>query len=590
MYGPSNGFRPAGASLPKPRSERLTARASGPAPFISDSIVVPEARDRLFEVFQRFQMPEEVKGTLEGSIGGDLRLQTALFDAMLDTWPRLAKNIGEVKRAVRKAPWKVTPWARRGEKPTPAAESLAKDVENLTWGMRPDPKTGLKGFEGTVEEISVGYWYGHAVSEIHWERQPGVIAPKGTMNVPSRFYGYPVLADGLDRLMLDPSGGKQGFMNLVDFPEHRFLIGVNGIHRGHPTTAAPLRALVGYWIACIFGLRWFMEFSQRYGQPIRWANYADGDTKAKAEILKMMELIGSGGYGVFPGTTDLKLIESSKSGTSLPQYELLKLADEQCDIFILGQTLTSSQGDKGSQALGNVHMVVRQDVVEGVCDFVGEIMTHQFSPAIVALNHGHRTDVPGIWAVFEKPKDEKAMAERDNALGITDGKVPVERQWFYERHSIPIPAEGAPLFKKMPDPEPQVDPKTGLPIPPKAEEESSEAKHEGEPDPKKTKAVQAAEASPKPAATLDKLTTAVLEGLTGVQAQWLAPVRPFFDELLAAVKDETATEEDFQEVLRKAHRELPELFDLLDTQALQEAMENALGPAMLAGSVSRYEK
>lgn len=630
----ANGFQPIG-KLPVRRDQITASAGSTPAPFISDSIVVPEARDRLFEALERFQRPDEVKGTLDGSISGDLRLQTALFDAMLDTWPRLAKNIGEVKRAVRKAPWKFVPWSRRGEKPTPESEALAKDVEDAAWSMRPDPKTGLKGFEGTAEELSVGYWYGHGVSEIHWERQAGRIAPKGTMNVPSRFYGYPFSTEGIDRLMLDPSGGKQGFMNLVDFPENRFLIGVNGIHRGHPTTAAPLRALVGYWIACIYGLRWFMEFAQRFGQPIRWANYETGDTKAKSEILKMMELIGSGGYGVFPGSTELKLVESSKGAASLPSYELLKLADEQCDIFILGQSLTSSQGDKGSQALGKVHMEVRQDVVEGVCDFVGEILTHQLSPAIVALNHGKRSDTPGIWAVFEKPRDLKAEAERIavilNDVGLADSESGISEAYVYESLAVPIPSAGEKRFTPAPKPEPvQLGP-DGLPLPLRAKKPQVPEKNEMEEEPgQKPKKIEASAAdylrnalamlennapinaregdleqaeverrdaedirrvlANEEPTTLEKLSGAVLEGLTGTQAEWLAPVRPWFDKLLAAVADETATEEDFEETLRKAHRELPELFGVLDTQALQEAMENAIGSAMLAGGVSRYEK
>lgn len=597
MHGPFNGFRPAGASLPKPRSERVTAGVapSTSAPFISDSIVVPEARDRVFEILERFQMPDQVRTTLDGSISGDLRLQLALFDAMVDTWPRLSKNLGEVQRAVRKAPWKVVPWAPRGEKATPAAEKLAKLVENSMWSMRPDPKTGLSGFEGTVESLGLAYYYGHGISEIHWERKAGAITPKGTMNVPARYFGYPFHTEGLDRLMFDPTGGKQGFMNLVDFPENRFLIGVNKAHRGHPTTAAPLRALTGYWLSCIFGLKWFMEYAQRFGQPIRWANYEAGDTKAKNEILKMMELIGSGGYGVFPDKTKLELVESSKSGSSLPQYELLKLADEQCDIFVLGQNLTSASGDKGARSLGEVHMEVRQQVIEGVCDFVGEILTHQLSPSIVALNFTGRTDTPGIWAAFEKPKDEKAMAERDNALGITSGDVPVGREWFYGRHSIPIPAEGEPLFKEKPDPVPTIDPKTGLPLPPDAKQDEEDPpiapQKKDDPKAKEKMKVEAADAGiASPATTLEKLSGAVLEGLTGTRAEWLAPVRPFFDKLLADVADESATDEDFEEVLRKAQREIPELFGVLDTEALREAMEKAIGSAMLAGSVSRYEK
>jgi hypothetical protein len=90
--------------------------------------------------------------------------------------------------------------------------------------------------------------------------------------------------------------------------------------------------------------------------------------------------------------------------------------------------------------------------------------------------------------------------------------------------------------------------------------------------------------------TVDQLSSAVLEGLTGVTSQWLSPVRPVFERLAALAMSKHLTDEDFIAALQKAQREMPELFDLLDTEALQTAFENALGSAALAGSVSRQNQ
>ena len=49
------------------------------------------------------------------------------------------------------------------------------------------------------------------------------------------------------------------------------------------------------------------------------------------------------------------------------------------------------------------------------------------------------------------------------------------------------------------------------------------------------------------------------------------------------------TDEDLAEALLKAQKELPELFDRLNTEALEESLGRAIGTAMLAGSVKRYE-
>lgn len=697
-----NTFAPVGAALPA-RRDAVLIEARDASPPVSgfsggyEPIVAAKAQDRLLELIEREQLPGDVRQTLAGALMGDLRRQQLLFQAMVDTWPRLQKNLGEIKRAVRKAPWTVQPFAARGEKATPKAEKLAKELEGVIWAMRPDAPRAKKGFEGTVEELAMGYYFGHQVLEVHLDRTGGPWRPRSTKVVPPRFYGYPYDGKEEDRLMLDRSGGMGMLDAYEDFPEHRFLIAVNGGHPGHPSVAAPLRALAGYWLAAVYGLKWMIQFSQLFGVPFRWAEYADVNDLPK--ISRMLESIGSAGYGVFPMGTKLNFVEASRSAENLPQKVLIDLADEQCDIFILGQTLTSSEGDAGSRALGEVHATVRQDVIEGVCDFVGEVLSYQLAPSLVTLNHGReRTDVPGIWAVFKKPKDEKSLAERDRVL-VKDLGMQVGKTWLYERHGVPMPADGEEVFEPAGSEAPE-EPKPGEPAkkPEAKEVEASDAwkdfeagtgtlgiprrempqiqsgnraamvrfllargveSREETVDPDTLKPTQAeyspdkvasakaytggnrailisadnhvvdghhqwlaaldaeepirvirlmapitrvlmlvhrmpsttvaaADAGSEPL-TVDRLSGAVLEGLTGVSREWLSPVRPFFERLAALAMAKQVTDEDFLAALEKGRRELPELFGVLDKQALEEAFENAIGSAMLAGSTSRYE-
>ena len=131
----------------------------------ADSIIVPEARDRMLELIEREQLPTDVRMTLAGALSGDLGRQQLLFQAMIDTWPRLQKALGEVKRAARKAPWQVRAWAPRGGKPGAAAETLARKVEEEIWAMRPDPIRGEKGrggFRGEFRGVKVGFLLGNS--------------------------------------------------------------------------------------------------------------------------------------------------------------------------------------------------------------------------------------------------------------------------------------------------------------------------------------------------------------------------------------------------------------------------------------------
>ena len=706
--------------LPPRRSELIQAAAAAADPRDNDwgaSINVPLARDRMLDYFEREQLPGDVRSTLQAALNGDLHYQHLLFTAMIDTWPKLQKAIEEIARKVSCAPWKVHPYAERGEEPDAKAEKTAKEIEVLVWGMKPRPARMENGLEDTIKAIVRGYYYGHAVCEIRWEQKDGW-RPRATKTIPARFYGYPYDAataeDPEDRLMFDPSG-MTGSRTFEDFPANRFLLAIQTGHAGHPAMAAPLRALAGYWLAAVYGLKWFMNFTQLYGIP--WRHAEVGDSKDDNAVKAALASIGSNGYIVTkPGTKINILAPGSTSAASLPQRELIALADQQCDQFILGQTLTSGvSADGGSRALGEVHQGTLDGVVDGVADFVGSVLTHQLIPAIAAVNYGDSLadELPEMWAKRKEVKDEKALAERDEKIGITTGKVKVGKAWFYERHGIPMPADGDEVLIEEAEPdEPKLGP-DGQPLsmepppvkrpgdkkPVEAADASGEWKQfnpltgtlgiprrempqiasgnraamvsflrargieskrediradnlrptQAEYSPTKVQAakdyrggnrailisednhvvdghhqwmaaiekgerieairlaapitrvlmmahrmpsttVAAADASTvKESLTVDQLSTAVLEGLTGVSREWLSPVRPFFDRLAALAMSKQVTDEDFLAALEKAQTQLPEIFDLMDTQALESAFMDAISSAALAGSVSRYE-
>ena len=89
--------------------------------------------------------------------------------------------------------------------------------------------------------------------------------------------------------------------------------------------------------------------------------------------------------------------------------------------------------------------------------------------------------------------------------------------------------------------------------------------------------------------TIDQLSDNVLESLTGVTREWLSPVRPHFEKLAAMAMSKQVSDADFIEALEKSQRDIPELFDKLNVEALQTHMNDAIGTAMIAGSVERYE-
>jgi phage gp29-like protein len=199
-------------------------------------------------------------------------------------------------------------------------------------------------------------------------------------------------------------------------------------------------------------------------------------------------------------------------------------------------------------------------------------------PSLIQLNYGDSSEIPTIRADFERSRNEKEMAERDRVL-FKDMGLPVEKSWLHERHRVPAPdPESDDLFQPSPD---------GAQG--ELETEALLASHETK-GRLETLPVQVKASEEDFPTTIDKLSANVLEDLTGVTQEWVKPVKPFFDRLAALAMSKNVTDEDFTKALIEAQNQLPELFDSLNVEVLQDSLDAAIGTAMLAGSVERYEK
>jgi hypothetical protein len=88
----------------------------------------------------------------------------------------------------------------------------------------------------------------------------------------------------------------------------------------------------------------------------------------------------------------------------------------------------------------------------------------------------------------------------------------------------------------------------------------------------------------------EELARAVAENLSGVEQKWLAPVVPIFQDLLTKAQDTTMSDASLVAYVQQLQAEIPELFDLLNTSDLVEAMEAAMGAAMVNGASDGIDK
>lgn len=375
--------------------------------------LMPDAQARWLGAGVAYYTPQMVETVLRNAMAGDLVSQWEMFDLMETTWPRLSKNLNQLKDAVVAQEFEVQPWAPRGEEPSEEAVARAKVVEEALWGMHPRVERDENDFEDSIRDLLDARGKGVSVLEVDWEakqsaRGGGLMGPRCTRWVHPSNYGYPTSGSGL---MLRVGGQWR------EWPNHKFVIGVCKNKTGHPLGSAMLHVLAWWWAAINFTSEWFLNLAQVFGQPVRWATYDPNMTATdQAKLRLMMQNMGSAAWGMFPEGTTLEMKEALKSATDNPQKVLLDTADLVCDLMVLRQTLASDVKDgAGSRALGEVHERTLGGV-ELACAKWGCKALQPLVRSIVMLNFGDDRECP-----FLRPPGE--AEETPAALGEVLAKV-----------------------------------------------------------------------------------------------------------------------------------------------------------------------
>ena len=84
----------------------------------------------------------------------------------------------------------------------------------------------------------------------------------------------------------------------------------------------------------------------------------------------------------------------------------------------------------------------------------------------------------------------------------------------------------------------------------------------------------------------EKLAERMMEEISGIAAEWLAPVKPFFARLVVLAKDSNATDAQFIAALERAQSEMASLLPKLNSNAVADALEGYMTAGLING-VSR---
>ena len=483
-----------------------------------------------------------------------------LYATMFHDWDVLQKDCSDLAEAVQTLEWTVAPYVADGEKPNAKAQEVAKTVTDALWKRTPHaPGTYSHSFPQLINALVHALFRGYNVHEIEWVNADGLVYPAAFYQLPPQFMRWEDRAGQVDRLLFIPDGETE---TPRPFPKNKYLVALNTSGPDHPLFNAMYYSLIAWYGAYKFGLGWFMEYCQKYGMPKLVFHYeSESDRRQLEKDLAEERVLNN---ILLKGDRAVDIANAPASGASLPQRELLNLAESQCHKLILGQTLTSDTSQHGgSLAQAKVHAGVQAEVVKKRADFVADVLNSQLIPAIVLLNYG-TLDVPMPELRYKIPQ-EGVTLERvqvvKTALEITGMKL--KKSEVYEFTGFAQPADGDEVFEAS-SAEGDMAGLAGLMGKGKPQDDT-----DPDNDPNKPKKAPA----PKEREEVESVSAAKTDAPTDPAQEWLAPIKQKFLEARKA----GASMADMRKMLLTMHP---------NTKALAKAFANNI----LAGFAGESEE
>lgn len=181
------------------------------------------------------------------------------------------------------------------------------------------------------------------------------------------------------------------------------------------------------------------QYAEMFGMPFRDCEYPDGDDATRQSLIMMNQQWGAAPYMVRPASSKMNLLKDSSSGGTTTLYKDLKDAcNTELSKIILGNTLTTEQGDKGARSLGEVHEDAEEDKKDSDELFILALLNTQFRKILKTFGF----DIKGFEIWYDSPgSDLDALKKKlDIVKGVRE-MVPVEDDYIYEEFDIPKPAD-----------------------------------------------------------------------------------------------------------------------------------------------------
>jgi len=386
--------------------------------------------------------PTKLAGIMAEAERGNLVSQCELAEDMEEKDGHIFSELQKRRRALLGLDWQIVP-------PRNPSKAELADVAMLTELM--EDRTDI---ENIVFNMSDGVLKSFANQELEWQTIEKMRIPQCHWRDPAWFQTNP---NDRNELRL-----RDGSYEGAELQQFGWITHKHAAKSGYVGRSALARVLFWPYLFKNFSVRDLAEFLEIYGLPLRLGKYPTGASeKEKATLLRAVMSIGHNAGGIIPRGMDIDFQEAAK-GSSEPFKVMMDWCEKTQSKAILGGTLTSqADGKSSTNALGNVHNEVRQELRDGDAKQIAATLTRDLIYPMYALNGRsfsgpHR--IPRFEFDLSEPEDIETYARFIPA--IVKMGVPVPVSWITDKLQIPEPQNGEPVLgqKAQPEKETQSEP------------------------------------------------------------------------------------------------------------------------------------
>lgn len=525
--------------------------------------------------------PAKLHTLLENAERGDLVGQAELADDMEERDAHLYAELGKRRGAITALSWSI----EEPDKASAEEKRLTEQVRDWV-GMVTAHANGVDGgMEVLLGAMTAAVLPGFAPIEMVWSLQRDsqgrqVRVPHCTLQ-PQRWFtvsadrrrfllrsatkmvpGQPIAGGG----MLPPVMGEE----LQPFS---WLMHVHPARNGYLARMSLARVLVWPYLFKNYAVRDLAEFLEIYGLPLRLGRYPSGASdEEKMTLLQAVTSIGHNAAGIIPQGMLIDF-QNASAGTEVPFAAMWDRLDAAESKAILGQTLSASEGSKGSHALGQVHEEVRMDIRAADARLYESSFTRQLIAPLCALN------APGVnmrrlpRLVLDTGEAEDLAAYADNLPKLAKAGLRISKKWVHDKLRIPQPEKGEEVLE-VAEPPPALPP--GGALPPGTARPPAARADEGTRAALTALFAAALKAQAPAAAPPADLVDELVAEQTG---RWQPMLGPLIEPLLGELDKAVAAGESLEAFAAR----LPDLVRLMDAQPVTQDLARAAFSARLAG-------